>query len=192
MTSQPSSPRDLADRDLLNEVERAASRERHATARLVALLSEVDSRKLYAGEGYSSLFTYCVQRLHLSEHAAYLRIEAARAARCFPVIFDRLADGSLHLSAVSLLAPHLTAGNHLDVLDSATHKSKRDVEQLVACLRPRPDVPSVIRKLPVVTPPTISELPVIAQSVGHLMPPPQTAVVPMPPSPLPIYRTVVA
>src|SRR5262245_51944397 len=100
MTSQPSLPRDLSDRELLAEVERAASCERQATAHLVALLCEVDSRKLYAGEGYSSLFAYCVQRLHLSEHAAYLRIEAARAARRFPVIIGRLADGSLHLTAV--------------------------------------------------------------------------------------------
>jgi hypothetical protein len=115
MTSQSSLPGDLSDQDLLVELECAASAERHATARLIALLMEVDSRKLYAGRGYSLLFTYCVQKLHLSEHAAYLRIEAARSARRCPAILDRLADGSLHLTAVSLLAPHLTAANHVDV-----------------------------------------------------------------------------
>src|SRR5918996_2420565 len=102
MTSQPSCACDLSDGDLLSEVERAATCERQATAQLIALLMEVDSRKLYAGQGYSSLFTYCVRVLHLSEHAAYLRIEAARSARRFPVILDRLADGSVHLTAVSL------------------------------------------------------------------------------------------
>jgi hypothetical protein len=45
-----------------------------------------------------------------SEHAAYGRIEAARAARRFPVLLDLLAEGSLHLTAIGLLAPHLTAG----------------------------------------------------------------------------------
>lgn len=148
MTSQISCPRDLADGELISEVERAARCERQATARLIALLMEVDSRKLYAHQGYSSMFTYCVQRLHLSEHAAYLRIEAARTARRFPVILDKLADGSVHLTAVSLLGPHLTDGNHVALLDVATHKSKRDVEQLIARLRPTPDVPAVIRKLP--------------------------------------------
>src|SRR5918994_6120266 len=142
---------DLSDRDLLEELERAASNERHATARLIALLVEIDTRKLYAGQGYSSLFTLCTHRLHLSEHAAYLRIEAARSAQRFPVILDRLCDGSLHLTAVSLLAPHLTAANHVEVLDAARHKSKRDVELLVAQLRPQPDVPSVVRKLPALT-----------------------------------------
>ena len=164
MTPSPSFACSLSNRDLLAEVERAAKCERQATAHLIALLMEVDSRKLYAGQGYSSLFTYCVQRLHVSEHAAYLRIEAARSARRFPAILDRLADGSLHLTAVSLLGPHLTQANHLEVLDAARHKSKRDVEQLIARLRPQPDVPSVVRKLPTSTPVPVpgSELPVAA------------------------------
>jgi HNH endonuclease len=34
------------------------------------------------------------------------------------------------------------------VLDAAHHKSKRDVEQLVARVRPQPDVTAVVRKLP--------------------------------------------
>src|SRR5688572_13726124 len=127
MTTPSTCPNNLSDLDLLAELERAARCEQRATARLIELLMEVDSRKLYAGQGCSSLFTYCVQVLHLSEHAAYLRIEAARSARRFPVVLERLADGSLHLTALSLLAPHLTAANHLEVLDSARHKSKRDV-----------------------------------------------------------------
>ncbi len=138
----------LSDGDLLVRLEHACGQERLATAQLVALLAEVDVRKLYAQQGCSSLFTYCVQVLHFSEHAAYMRIEAARAARRFPVILDRLAEGELHLTAVGLLAPHLTDGNHRELLDAARHKSKREVEQLVARVRPQPDVPAVVRKLP--------------------------------------------
>lgn len=76
----------LSDDDLLAEVTRLASRERRATAELVASLAELDARRRYLGEGCSSLFTYCTQVLHLSEHAAYGRIQAARAARRFPAI----------------------------------------------------------------------------------------------------------
>jgi hypothetical protein len=66
-----------------------AARERHATAALVASLAELDERRLYLGEGYGSLFSYCTRVLHLSEHAAYGRIEVARAVRRFPPIcFD--------------------------------------------------------------------------------------------------------
>jgi 5-methylcytosine-specific restriction endonuclease McrA len=172
MTSQSSLTTDFSDRDLLVELERAAACERHATARLIALLMEVDSRKLYAGQGYSSLFTYCVQKLHLSEHAAYLRIEAARAARRFPTVVDRLAVGSLHLSAVSLLAPHLTAENHVVLLDSATHKSKRDVEQFLARLRPQPDAPTIVRKLPAPAPPLVTAMPPGSAPIAHTVPSP--------------------
>jgi hypothetical protein len=86
--------------------------------------------------------------LHLSEHAAYGRIEAARLARRFPVILERLAEGSLTLTNSALLGPHLTAANHHEVLDAARHKTKREIEQLVAGLHPQPAVPSTIRKLP--------------------------------------------
>ena len=43
--------------------------------------------------------------LHLSEHAAYGRIEAARAARKFPPILDAVASGAIHLTAANLIAP---------------------------------------------------------------------------------------
>jgi hypothetical protein len=139
----------LSDRELLDEVAILAAREREATADLIASLMEVDSRRLYLGEGCSSLFTFCTQVLHLSEHAAYNRIEAARASRRCPIVLDLLADGSVTLTAVRLLAPHLTGENHRALLESARHKSKRDIEHIVAALRPQPPVPTTVRKLPV-------------------------------------------
>jgi hypothetical protein len=138
----------LNDKELLAEVKRLAEHERVATADLIAILAELDARRLYLGEGCASLFSYCTQVLHLSEHAAYGRIEAARAARRHPVILDMLSAGSVNLTTVCLLAPHLTEENHVDVLNTARHKSKREVEHLVASLRPQPAVPSVVRKLP--------------------------------------------
>ncbi|HUF50722.1 MAG TPA: hypothetical protein VMN60_07815 [Longimicrobiales bacterium] len=143
-----SSFRHVSDADLLVRVREAASHERRATATVIALLMELDTRRLYLGEGYSSLFTYCTQVLHLSEHAAYGRIEAARAARRFPALLVRLEEGTLTLTSLCLLAPHLTAANHEAVLDEACHKSKREVEQIVARLSPKSDVAATLRKVP--------------------------------------------
>ena len=81
-------PVTLSDRELLDATAHAAASEQRATAELLALLGELDSRRLYLGEGCSSLFTYCTQILRLSEHAAYHRIEAARAARKFPIVLN--------------------------------------------------------------------------------------------------------
>ncbi len=138
----------LSNTELLARVKHLAEREREATASLIAHLAELDKRRAYLAEGCSSLFTYCTQVLHLSEHAAYGRIEAARAVRRFPVILERLGEGSVNLTAVGLLAAHLTRENHWELLDAARHTSKRQVEALVARLRPQPPVPASVRRLP--------------------------------------------
>jgi hypothetical protein len=141
-------PTGLSDAELCSEVERLARSEREATARLVAHLAEFDARRLYLPAGYSSLFAYCCQALGLSEHETYNRIEAARAARKFPVILEMLSTAALNLTAVRLLAPHLTAENHLELLTAAIGKSKLEVEELLVRHFPRPDVASSIRRLP--------------------------------------------
>ena len=138
----------LTNEQLLADVATVASREREATARLIVLLAELDVRKLYLSEGYSSRFTFCTRRLRLSEHAAYNRIEAARAARRFPVIVELLAAGAVTLTTIRLLASHLTTDNHQRVLAAAQHRSKREVEEQIAVLQPLPPVPSSVRKLP--------------------------------------------
>lgn len=148
MTISIASLSTITDAKLLTAVTHAAAQERTTTAHLIALLAELDSRRLYLGEGCSSLFTYCTQVLRLSEHAAYRRIEAARCARRFPVILDQLTEGAITLTTIGVLAPHLTSENVQEVLSAARHKTKRDIERLVATLRPLPPVPPTVRKLP--------------------------------------------
>jgi hypothetical protein len=141
-------PSHLSNDELVATVRSLAGREREATAELIAHLAELDARRLYLGAGFSSLFTYCLEVLRLSEAEAYNRIEAARAAKRFSLIIDRLAEGSLNLTTVRLLASHLTADNHLELLAAASGKSRRAVEELLARHFPQPDVASSVRKLP--------------------------------------------
>jgi hypothetical protein len=138
----------FTDEQLLREVRSLAGRERNTTAPLIAALAELDARQLYLGEGYPSLYAYCTQSLHLSEHAAYGRIKAARAVRRWPVVLDMLAEGSITLTTVCLLASHLTTDNHLAVLEAAKYQSRREVERQVAALWPLAAVPSTVRRLP--------------------------------------------
>ena len=148
MTPMDRSFSDLTDEQLLTAVKRLAATERRATAALIRSLMELDARRLYLSEGCASMFTYCTQVLHLAEGAAYNRIEAARAARRFPLILEGLADSSLTLTAVRFLAPHLTPDNHRRVLAAARHSRKAEIERLVASLHPKPAAPAVVRKLP--------------------------------------------
>ena len=147
MTTNDSLSR-LSDAELLSEVKRLAATEREATADLICSLAEVEARHLHLEIGCSSMFGYCTQVLHLSEHAAYARIAAARAATRFPVVMGLLIEGAITLTTVTLLGRHLTTENHAALLESARHKSKADVEMLVATLHPQPDVPSSVRKVP--------------------------------------------
>jgi hypothetical protein len=138
----------VPDDELLRRLGELVSHSRRVEADLVSHIGEVEKRKLYAREACPSMFVYCTERLHLSEAAAYLRITVARAARKHPHLLTMLADGRLHLSGIAKLVPHLTRENRDSLLLRATHLSKRRIVELVAELLPRPDAPSVMRKLP--------------------------------------------
>jgi len=138
----------LSNTELTAELNRLAHCEREATAALIVHLAEFDARRLFEGAGYSSLFKYCMAVLHLSEDAVYNRIKAARAARRYPVVIDRLECGALTPTAVRLLAPRLTPENHKELLAAASGKGKQAVEELLARRFPQPDVPARVRKLP--------------------------------------------
>lgn len=144
--------------------------ERRATARLLAALGEFDARRLYLGQGFSSLFAYCVGHLHLSERAAYSRIEAARLARRFPIILELVADSRVSLTAIALLARHLNEANYQDLLSEATHKTVREVEVMLARIAPRPDTPAMIRRAtePLAAPMAPSNAPVTSNMVPLL------------------------
>src|SRR5262249_32978390 len=103
-----------------------------------------------------------------------------------PVLLEMLGDGRLHLSGIARLAPILTLENRDRLLARAVHKSKRQIEEMVAELTPRPDAPSAIRKLPERAPgPSLdllapALLPPPAPAQSGLSPPPRLGV-PHPP-----------
>jgi hypothetical protein len=138
----------VSDDELLRRLAELLRRSRRVESDLVAHIAEVDERRLYAREASPSMFAYCTEVLHLSEAEAYFRITAARASREHPLLLAMLADGRLHLSGIARLAPHLTRENRDALLARAAHRSKRQIEELVAELAPRPDAPALIRKLP--------------------------------------------
>jgi hypothetical protein len=138
----------VPDEELLQRLAELVSQSRRVEADLVAHIGEVHARRLYARQAFPSMFVYCTEKLHLSEAEAYRRITAARAARKHPGLLTMLRDGRLHLSGIALLAPFLTANNRDELLERATHFSKRQIEELLAALSPAPDVPALIRRLP--------------------------------------------
>jgi hypothetical protein len=117
-------------------------------ADLLVHLGEVDERKLFVTLAHPSMFDFCVSNLGFSEDAAYNRIAVARAARRFPAILESIRSGQVHLFGMRLLSAHFTEKNHRDLLARAAGKSKREIEELIASIAPRPPVPATIRKVP--------------------------------------------
>src|SRR5262245_16545798 len=171
----------LTDEELITRLTRAAQDERETTVALIVHLAEFDTRRLFEPAGFSSTFRYCQVVLRLSEDAACNRIEAARAARRFPIILDMLAEGSLSPTTVRMLARHLTIENHHALLSAASGRSKQEIEKLLAGLFPQPDVPSTIRVIraappitnaaPVTSPATLADRAVVLPTPVAATPP---------------------
>ena len=134
----------LADHVLLRDLATLVAQDRTTTAAMLAHLAEVDARKLFLPKGYSSMFDFCVNDLRFSEESAYKRIQAARVAQRFPEIFPAVARGEVHLSAIVLLAPHLTAETAQDLLAAAASKTCAAVKQMLAERFPQPDMPTCL------------------------------------------------
>jgi hypothetical protein len=117
-------------------------------ADLLVHLAEIEERRLHSEMAFPTMFAFCVDELGFSEDQAYNRTTVARAARRIPAMLDSLRSGTVHLTGLRLLAPHLTEHNHRDLLSEAAGKSKRQIEEIVARLDPKPPVPDSVRKRP--------------------------------------------
>ncbi len=177
----------LSDQTLLADLAVLVTADRHTTAALLAHIAEVDARALYLPAACSSMHVYCMRVLHLAEDAAFKRIRAARAARRFPQIFGAIADGRLHSSGVVLLAPHLTDDNADELLAAAGHKSKAEIEVLLAQRWPRPDLPTQLEPRPALTG---SPLPEVAPGPPRDAPPSTTRATPLAPQRFALQLTI--
>ena len=84
----------------------------------------------------------------LVAYAVGRRTRAARLAREFPVLLEALTDGRLHLSGITLLAPHLNAQNFESLFDSAVGKTKREIEEMVARHFPQTESLPLVTMIP--------------------------------------------
>ncbi len=107
---------DLSESELLQCFGDLIRQDQRRTAQLLAVIAEIDERKLWAKHACSSMFAFCVERFHMSESMTAKRIWAARTARRFPAVLRMVARGELHLSGIQQLAKHLNPDNHRALL----------------------------------------------------------------------------
>jgi len=122
----------LNDSHLIENFSISVKKEREILSEVVAHLSQILKRQLYAKEGYSSLFNYLREKFHYSESAAYRRIQAAKITLLYPEVLALLEEGKVNLSTLSLIESELTKENAKSIIDQIIGKSKREVEYLLA------------------------------------------------------------
>ena len=142
----------LKDAELLSGSSALVRRCNEATAELLEYLAEVEERMLFAALGFPSLHAFCVSELKMSKSAARRRVVAARVGRRFPEVFEKVARGELHLSAVCALAAHLNGENAGELFAACAGKARRQVDELLAARFPRADIREEVRRLPGVEP----------------------------------------
>jgi hypothetical protein len=137
-----------SDEAVLARMVALSGRGREDTVELIANLIQVARRGLHRSQGPGKLFGYLTRVLRFSDAAAWNRIQAARAVRRFPEILDLLADGTINMTTIRLLGPHLTKENWRSLMAEAAGQGTRLVKKIVARIAPKPEVATTIRKLP--------------------------------------------
>ena len=137
-----------SDQDLRSGLVDALREGAKTEASIVAYLAAIAARRLYLEEGFSCMYEFCQKKHKMSEGEAFLRLNAAKLARRFPIVFRKLANREIHLSALRLLRKFLTPQNHAALLDEASGKTKIEVLEMLARRFPRAGIEPSLRKLP--------------------------------------------
>ena len=136
----------------LAELDRSAEKlvvaEHGNTARLIAHIAEMSSRKAALELGYENLFDYCHRRLNLSEGAVPARIHVANVSRKLPELLAALAENRISLTVASLLAPHVTRDNVNQLIADCAGKTRKATEEYLVTIRPKPVFAPSIRRQP--------------------------------------------
>ena len=83
------------DEALLIDCKKAVQVEKKSTARVLEYLSEIDRRRLWLKEGFSSLHDFCIRFLNYSESEANRRIQACRLSSKIEEIKALLEEAKL-------------------------------------------------------------------------------------------------
>jgi hypothetical protein len=122
--------------------------ERRTLVRFLRHLDVLDREQAYAALNCGSTFDYLVRELHLPEGTAWMRVNALRLIRRFPVLEAALEDGRLNPTQLGVLGPVLTPENVHDLVARATHLTKTKTKELAVSMQPREVPADGLRRLP--------------------------------------------
>jgi len=137
----------LADTKLAQDLRAGVADDRIGLAKRMAQLAEFDHRRLYLPT-YPSMYRYCLGELKYSEDAACKRMNVARAARRFPILFAVIADGRHSLSTLNMLVPHLLPETVDEMVLASAGLTKDGIAHFLADRFPKADLPTLVQAIP--------------------------------------------
>ena len=153
----------LSTEELDHSIAKLVRDEKRNVALVIAHIAEMSRRKGHLERGYKSLFDYCVRRLQLSEGSVARRIQVANVSGRFPQLLLALVENRMSLTVAGLLAPHLQEENVDRLLSDCAGMTKREADEYLVALRPKPVFTPSIRRAPsspaLTEPPTVQATP---------------------------------
>ncbi|MGM0484712.1 MAG: HNH endonuclease [Candidatus Krumholzibacteriota bacterium] len=122
----------LKAKDLLGNLDSLNDRERKLKVKILLYLREIDRRKLYLEQGYSSMFDFCINYLKYSESTAVRRIKAERALGRSKKIIRMLLSGEMTVTGLSKIESICRPENTEAILERAAGCSCRELDILKA------------------------------------------------------------
>ncbi len=122
----------IKNNDLLEMFSLAVLNERQAIGEVISYLSHIWERKLFAEEGYPSLFNFLIEKYQYSKAAAYRRIQAAKLVQREPRVLEHLKDAKLNLTTIGLIEPFAKGDKCQILIESSLGKTKEQVEELLS------------------------------------------------------------
>jgi hypothetical protein len=136
---------EAGNKKLLEDLTCLNNRERKLKVRILLYLREVDRRKLYLEEGYSSMFDFCMRYLRYPESTAVRRIKAERALGRSKRIISMLLSGEMTVTGLSKIESICRPGNTDQVLEQAAGCSCRELDLLRARHCPEEPKPEKVK-----------------------------------------------
>ncbi len=117
--------------ELLEELKDLTGQERLLVTRVLLYLQEVEKRKLFLEEGYSSLFAFCTEFLLYTPAEAQVRIEAMRLGKEIPEVIEKIKEGKVSLSNAAEAQGHFRREEKKRVVPKA--EKEEVLESLYDC-----------------------------------------------------------
>jgi hypothetical protein len=115
---------------------RIAKEFQNAETQLIDIIQSVEEKRIFMALGYSSLFSYCLDALKLSESNSQMLISIARKSRMVPELKAEIKNGNVSVSKAQRIVSVLTPQNKTEWIQKASQLSKRELEKQVAQIHP--------------------------------------------------------